>query len=124
MGGATVAAFQVEKLAGEAALAGGVVEARLIGTASHRDLSALDAFLNEVLAGAGAAGAAAIVLDLRDVVYMNSSHLKSLVSWIGRVAKTEPRPEVTLRANPQHHWQKRSLDALGALAEGLVTVES
>jgi hypothetical protein len=119
-----VASFQVEKLAGEAAVDGGVVAARLSGTASHRDLSALDGFLATVLDEARRAGAAGIVLDLRDVGYMNSSHFKSLVSWLGRVGKSEPRVTVTLRGNPHYHWQKRSLDALGHLAEGLVTVES
>jgi hypothetical protein len=120
----TVATFEVEKLSGAAELDGGRVAARLSGTASHRDLSALDAFLAKVLAEAHRVLASAIILDLRDVGYMNSSHFKSLVSWLGRVARTEPRLEVTLRANAEHHWQKRSLDALGHLAEGLVRVES
>jgi len=124
VGAVQVASFQVEKLAGEAAVEGGVVAARLSGTASHRDLSALDGFLAALLDAARRAPAAAIVLDLRDVGYMNSSHLKSLVSWLGRAGKSEPRLSVTLRANPRHHWQKRSLDALGHLAEGLVMVES
>ncbi len=124
MAAVTVAWFQLEKLAGAAELDGGRVSARLSGTASHRDLTALEAFLAKVLAEAHRVLASAIVLDLRDVGYMNSSHLKSLVSWLGEVARTEPRVEVTLRANTQHHWQKRSLEALGHLGGGLVRVES
>src|SRR5262249_14451358 len=103
---------------------GGVVAARLAGIATQRDIETLDAFLAAVLAEAHRVPVSGIVLDLRELGYMNSSHFKSLVSWLGRVAPTEPRMEVTLRANPEHHWQKRSLDALGHLAEGLVRVES
>jgi hypothetical protein len=116
--------FQAEKLVGEADHAGGAVVARLVGSASHRDLSAFDHFLAALIADSRELGAGTIVLDLRDVAYMNSSHFKSLVSWLGSIAKAEPRLEVTLRANPNHHWQKRSMEALAHLAAGLVTVET
>jgi hypothetical protein len=122
--GAKLIEFQVEKLVGEAEHEGGAVVARLAGSASHRDLTAFDHFLAVLLGDSRRLGAATIVLDLRDVGYMNSSHLKSLVSWLGTIAKAEPRLEVTLRTNPDHHWQKRSMEALAHLADGLVTVES
>jgi hypothetical protein len=117
-----VAGFRVEKLSGAASLDGGVVTARLAGTATQRGIEALDAFLAQVLGAAQRALGTTVVLDLRNVTYMNSAHLKSLVSWLGAVSKGEPRLEVRLQANPGHHWQRRSVEALGALAPGLVTV--
>ena len=119
-----VDSFRAEKLAGEAASDGRTVTARLSGTASHRDIEALDRFLAQVLDEARRSAAAVIVIDVRDLVYMNSSHLKSVVSWLGAIGRCDPRPDVRLRANPAHHWQKRSVEAIGALAPGLVTVES
>ena len=124
MAGTKVAAFEVEKLAGEAFFDGRTVAARLVGSASHRDIEALDHFLAKVLAEARRVLVTSIVLDLRDVGYMNSSHFKSLVSWLGSVAKAQPRVEVKVRANQQHHWQKRSLTALCNLTDGLVTIDS
>ena len=36
----------------------------------------------------------------------------------------DPHPDVVLRANHHHHWQKRSMEAISLLAPGLVTVET
>jgi hypothetical protein len=119
-----IAAFEVEKLRGAATVAGTEVAVYLAGTASQRDIDALEAFLGAVLGAAQSGAAARIVVDLRDVAYMNSSHFKVLVAWIGRVGKSSPPIPVTLRGNREFHWQKRSLDALRHLAESWVTIDS
>jgi hypothetical protein len=118
-----VAGFDVEKLIGEAVFDGTRIVARLRGSASHREVEALGHFLGAALAEALRVMVTEIVLDLCEVAYMNSSHFKALVSWLGRVAKVEPRVHVKLRSNPAYHWQKRSLDALRHLADDLVTIE-
>ena len=124
MGGRDIASFEVEKLSGSAELDGSAVAARLEGTASQRDIVALEDFLGAVLRAAQKSNAKRIAVDLRDVSYMNSSHFKVLVAWLGRAGKTVPPIAVTLRGNPGYHWQKRSLDALKHLAESWVTIES
>jgi hypothetical protein len=119
-----IAAFAVDKLSGSAKLDGSAVSARLEGTASQRDIDALEDFLAALLLAAQGAHAKRVAVDLRDVAYMNSSHFKVLVAWLGRAGKCEPKIAVTLRGNPSYHWQKRSLDALKHLAESWVTIES
>jgi hypothetical protein len=119
-----IASFAVEKLSGSARLDGPGVAARLEGTASQRDIDALEDFLAAVLRAAQGSHAKRIAVDLREVAYMNSSHFKVLVAWLGRVGKSAPPIAVTLRGNPAYHWQKRSLDALKHLAESWVTIES
>lgn len=119
-----IASFAVEKLSGSATLEGSAVAARLEGTASQRDIDALEDFLAAVLLAAQGAHVKRVAIDLREVAYMNSSHFKVLVAWLGRAGKSEPRIAVTLRGNHAYHWQKRSLDALKHLAESWVTIES
>lgn len=121
---AEIASFAVEKLSGSATLDGSAIAARLEGTASQRDIDALEDFLAAVLLAAQGGRVKRVAVDLREVAYMNSSHFKVLVAWLGRAGKSEPRIAVTLRGNQAYHWQKRSLDALKHLAESWVTIES
>lgn len=129
---ARLAGFVLEKLSAEAVIDGAVVHVRVAGTATHRDVAPLEELFAKVFeacegraagAGAGAGQVAEVVVDLRDVEYMNSSHFKTLVSWVGRVGALERRVAVRMLSNEKYHWQKRSLHALRQLAAGFVSVE-
>ena len=118
-----IAGFVQDKLTAEAIDDGGVLRLRLDGNASQRDVAPLDDFFNE-LHGACARGAIhEVVVDLRTLAYLNSSHFKTVVSWIGRMQNLDPKIPVRFLANEKHHWQKRSLHALRHLAEDFVFIE-
>jgi hypothetical protein len=119
VGAVELASFAVGSLSGVARVDDGVVAAQLRGTASVRDIGSLETFLAAILVDS----AREVRLDLRQVVYMNSSHFKTLVAWLGRAGKQKPPLPVRLRGNRAHHWQKRGLEALKHLAEDWVTVD-
>jgi len=121
---ARLGGFAVEKLSAEAVLDGAAVRARIAGTATQRDVGPLEelfARIHEACVARAEVGE--VVLDVHDVEYMNSSHFKTLVSWVGRMAALGRRVAVRVRANQKYHWQKRSLHALQHLAESFVTIE-
>jgi hypothetical protein len=66
-----------------------------------------------------------VTVDLRALEFMNSSCFKGFVNWLASLEDLEEdqRYRITLRSNPELHWQKRSLDALRNFAEDLVTIE-
>lgn len=70
-------------------------------------------------------GSGEVKFDLRDLSFMNSSCFKSFVSWIDAVSRSEPSTyKIRFLANPQQHWQRRSLEALRRMAEGVVTIDA
>lgn len=123
MSGTRIAEFTEEKLRGEADLVEGEVRARVMGTASQREVVTLDTFFSSLVRAATTANATAVSLDLRDLHYMNSSHFKLLVSLVSRLKKSGSPIALRLKANETYHWQKRSLPALKHLADDIVTIE-
>lgn len=121
---ARIAGFVVDKLSAAAELDGEVVHARLAGTAAQRDVAPLEGVFAAIHAACAARDEVReVVVDLRDLEYMSSSHLKTLVSWVGKMGALGRRVAVRVRSNPKYHWQKRSLHAVWHLAESFVTVE-
>ncbi len=57
---------------------------------------------------------------------MNSSSFKIFVAWLANVQELPPEKQykITLRSNPNLHWQRRSLAALSCFAAELVTIEA
>jgi hypothetical protein len=119
-----IAELTCEKLTGAAAREDGTIRGRLEGTASQRDVGPLEAFVAAIHAACVAGGVTAVVLDVRNLAYVSSSHFKVLVSWIDRM-RTLPSPvPVKLLATDRYHWQKRSLTALHHLADDIISIES
>jgi hypothetical protein len=97
----------------------------LTGTADLNVQKQLDAFLTAVHECATGHMATNVVVDLRELEFMNSSCLKCVVSWIFSV-RTEPverQYRIVFMANPQAQWQRRSLYALSCMAAELVSVQ-
>ncbi len=57
--------------------------------------------------------------------FMNSSCMKTFVTWIGldQGLEADKQYKIRFRSNPEIHWQRRSLHALSRFAADLVTVE-
>ena len=94
------------------------------GTADLNTQKALEVFLANVHACAIVRGATTVVMDMRDLEFMNSSCLKRMVNWIfvARAEPTESRYQIVLVPQPKALWQKRSLQALSLMAPELVSV--
>jgi hypothetical protein len=102
------------------------VSVRMSGTADLDVKKALDEFLVRLHETARTTGAIEVVMDVRELKFMNSSCLKGLVTWIGTVQGLPIMNQyrIVLTSRADLHWQRRSLHALSSLAAGLVTVRS
>lgn len=67
-----------------------------------------------------------VLVDLRNLEFMNSSCFKKFVSWLGHVQTLEQSEQYQIRflSDPHMHWQRRSLHVLQCFAPNVVTVET
>jgi hypothetical protein len=109
----------------EAHGSGRLFNLKMAGTADLNVKIQLDQFIGSVHDEALRISAEEVVVDLRQLEFMNSSCLKTLVWWIGVVqdmaAGTAYR--ITFLSSPSMYWQRRSLHALACLASGLVSIK-
>ena len=94
------------------------------GNADLRAKSRLDTFLQAADDQAQSMNAEEVVVDFRELVFMNSSCIKGFVHWLGTVQEREEAKQYRIRflSDPAAHWQSRSLQALSAFAPKIVTV--
>jgi hypothetical protein len=97
---------------------------RVVGNADMEVLPAMTPFLRQLHDELGRAGIREIKVDLRELLFMNSSCLKSFVLWISSVSKLPPDSAYRIRflSNSRLHWQRRSLEALRAFAPQVVEI--
>jgi len=102
------------------------VSLRLTGNADVRVMSALDAMLRTLSAELEKASVPEVVVDMRNLQFMNSSCFKSFVTWLGQVQELEPGKQYRIRflSDANKHWQRRSLAALSCFAVELVRIDS
>jgi len=98
----------------------------LKGNADYAALDALEMLLTRVHTEARRLAVGEVIVDLRQLEFMNSSCFKSFVSWITDIQELEASLQYKVRflSNPNLHWQKRSLHSLRCFAVELVTVET
>jgi len=94
------------------------------GTGDMSAIEALNGYLKRVHAEAQRLNLAEVICDLKKLSFMNSSCFKAFVTWIDAVKTDSRHYRIVLLANPELHWQRRSLEALRRLATGVVSVES
>lgn len=96
---------------------------RFSGTGDLDAIEALATFLPKVHAAALELGAREVKFDFRDLEFMNSSCFKAFVTFIDSARSSAASYRIRFITSPQHHWQRRSLEALRRLAMGLVTIQ-
>lgn len=108
----------------EAHGSGRVFNLKMAGTADLNVKVQLDRFINSVHDEAVRVSAEEVVVDLRQLEFMNSSCLKTFVRWISTVQNlaTGTGYRITFLSSPAMYWQRRSLHALACLATNLVSV--
>jgi hypothetical protein len=97
----------------------------LEGNADLRAKDRLAEFLGAADDEAVAAAFPEVFADLRALQFMNSSCLKTLVAWIGKV-QNRPAPQrylIRFLREPAALWQTRSLTVLATLAPEIVQLE-
>jgi hypothetical protein len=109
----------------EASLSEGVLTATISGNADLNVRLALERFLAAIHEQARTQHLATVALNVRDLAFMNSSCLKSLVVWVTQIQDLPPdqRYKITVLSSPTLYWQKRSLYAISSLASDIVTIE-
>lgn len=110
-------------LALEPSLDGKRLRVQFSGTGDMSAISELNDFLKRVHTEVQRLEVNEVACDLRRLSFMNSSCFKAFVTWIDAVKTGERQYRIVLLANPELHWQRRSLEALRRLATGVVTVE-
>jgi anti-anti-sigma factor len=98
-----------------------------VSLSGHADVGAkgaLDGFVAEVDREASS-GVTEVVVDLRSLAFMNSSCLKTLVTWLNNVRQRPASAQYLVRflQDRTAYWQERSLAALKAFAPAIVQVE-
>lgn len=118
-------AVSAPELSVEAEHEGDTLTLRLSGTADMRVSEALERVLTRVHEEAQRLAVARVRVDLCALEFMNSSCLKSFVTWISqdRDLAPEKRYAIHFVSRPEILWQRRSLHALRCFAVDLITVE-
>jgi hypothetical protein len=70
--------------------------------------------------------ASKVIVDFRELEFMNSSCFKIFVAWLAQVRDLEATQQyrIHLLSNPNLLWQRRSLAALSCFAVDLVAIET
>jgi anti-anti-sigma factor len=118
--------LDVPVLSADASLADSVMTARFRGTADVEAKPALDHYVAAMHEEACRVGASKVVVDFRELEFMNSSSFKVFVTWLSQVQElpADKQYRIHFVSNPSMHWQRRSLAALSCFAVDLVTIET
>lgn len=102
------------------------ISVQLSGTADLLAKKVLDEFLAKLHLVAQERRAKEVIVDLKELKFLNSSCLKGIVTWISNVKQlaAENQYQIVLMCNPDRNWQRRSLMQLWSLANELVTIQS
>lgn len=120
-----VADVTAETLTIRGQLADGELAVRIAGTADLAARPDLEDYMRKLHDEAVRAKVSAVVVDLRELEFMNSSCLKVFVVWLAQLRDMDAAGQykVRIRSNPDLLWQRRSLAALSCFAVDLVTIE-
>jgi hypothetical protein len=121
-----IAPFEGPALRADASTDEQTVTTRFRGTADVECKPGLDVFVKLLHEGAKANATKRVIVDFRELEFMNSSAFKVFVTWIALVKELPPEQQYRLHfvANPNLYWQRRSLAALACFAVDLVTIET
>jgi hypothetical protein len=109
---------------GRATKEGTTFQLSLKGNADYAALDALESLLNRSHSEAIRFGIKEVVIDLRELEFMNSSCFKCFLSWIAEIQELdeESRYKVVFQSSSKMHWQKRSLHSLRCFAVELISI--
>jgi hypothetical protein len=103
---------------------GGVITASLKGNADHAAVELVEVLLDRIHADARVLDVKGVVIDLRQLEFMNSSCFRHFIGWIATIQDLEAahRYGIKFLSKPSYHWQRRSLQSLRSFAVDLISV--
>ena len=110
---------------GEAFWDGEQIGLRLSGTADAMAASHLQLMLARLQLEARRHTTRQVTVDFRELEFMVSSCFKSFVTWINKARELEPQSRYRIRflSDSRFLWQRRSLRALQAFSQEMVSIE-
>ena len=105
------------------ALQGSHVTVAMSGTADMSVVPLLGVFLTDLHANVRHLASCTVVVDVRELYFLNSACLKQFVTWLTAIdAMGSNAYQVRFVTNPNLRWQRRTMEALRALGDGFVTI--
>jgi hypothetical protein len=97
----------------------------LVGNGDVHAQDVLETFLAALHNEVTRRGFTSVEIDCHELVFMNSTCLKAIVSWIAVVQEADASSQykICFLSNPRLHWQKRSMRAISCFAADLVTIQ-
>ncbi|MCC6749454.1 MAG: hypothetical protein IT371_17450 [Deltaproteobacteria bacterium] len=110
----------------ETSMQGPSVVVTMVGSAEAQSPDFLQSFFGRLHAEALRSQVTEVAVDLRRVEFLNSVSLKAFVSWIVELEEENSAHRYRIRfvSDTAVPWQRRSLQALRALAADLIVVDS
>jgi anti-anti-sigma factor len=104
----------------------GIVRVKFAGEADIEAKPDIDHVVKKLHQELVRLGVPKVIVDLRQLEFMNSSCFKVFVAWLSDVQDlpAEKQYRIHLLSNPNLHWQRRSLAALSCFAVDLVSIET
>ena len=99
------------------------ITVRMTGNWDMRATGPLDDFTRTLQQEAQRLQVARVIVDMAKVEFINSSCLKSFARWLGSLGKIGNEHQYSVTFCTDQPWQRRSLEALKALAAGRVNIE-
>lgn len=124
MNDTSLPALRCRDLTGSTARDAGELNVTLSGTADGRWTVPVAEFVAAVEQEADSTPTSLVVVDFRQLEFMNSSCFKAFVTWLQHLLDMpqERRYRIRFVSDPKRHWQARSLRALACFATELVEV--
>lgn len=110
----------------EGRLTDGMLAVTFAGTADSETRDQLDEFVKQVHTEALRLKVPQVIVDFRELEFMNSSCFKIFVAWLAQLRDlgADSQYRIQIRSNPNLLWQRRSLAALSCFAIDLVTIQT
>ena len=101
------------------------VRLKVTGNADMEVCPVLGPFLLQLHTELCRVRASDVVVDWRELYFMNSSCLKGFITWVASITKLDcsDRYRVVFVSNPSLHWQRRSLEAIRAFAADVMEIQ-
>jgi hypothetical protein len=121
----TIATVNESRFTASAMQMGTDILVRLSGEADTNVRTQLMPFLTTVHGAATASPGATVVVDFKSLKFMSSSCFTNFVVWLGRArnAQEAERYRISFLTSAEHHWQQRSIGALGCFAPDQVVIK-
>jgi hypothetical protein len=104
---------------------GSTITLKLAGSCDSHTTALLSLFLADLHIEAVRVRAKKVTLDCENLYFMNSSAVKTFVTWLSKIRALSPveKYQVTVKANRYLAWQARSFGAICRAAPEVIAID-